>query len=104
MSLFLTRRQMAALLAAAPIPALPLGPAMAQSALDIKRGFARIVASRDRPAGIDADYLIGVAVWWFVAFAAGSIAGFSVWPAAIVASLACWFWPVILLFDRGDRR
>lgn len=72
-------------------------------ALDIKRGFARIVASRDRPAGIDADYLIGVAVWWFVAFAAGSIAGFSVWPAAIVASLACWFWPVILLFDRGDR-
>ncbi len=34
----LTRRQMTALLAAAPIPALPLGPALAQSALDIKRG------------------------------------------------------------------
>ena len=38
MSIFLTRRQMTALLAAAPIPALPLGPALAQSALEIKRG------------------------------------------------------------------
>lgn len=73
-------------------------------ALDIKRGFARTVASRDRPARIDADYLIGVAVWWFVAFAAGSIVGLGVWPAAIVASLVCWFWPVVLLFDRGVCR
>ena len=38
MSTLLTRRQLTALLAAAPIPALPLGPALAQSALDIRRG------------------------------------------------------------------
>jgi hypothetical protein len=38
MSTLLTRRQLTALLAAAPIPALPLGTDLAQSALDIRRG------------------------------------------------------------------
>lgn len=73
-------------------------------ALDIKKGFARTVVSRDRPARIDADYLIGVVVWWFVAFAAASIVGLTAWPAAIVASLTCWFWPLVLLFDRSSHR
>ena len=73
-------------------------------ALDIKRGFARTVASRDRPARIDGDYVLGVAVWWCVAFAAVTIVGFGVWPAVIVASLVCWFWPVVLLLDRSADR
>ncbi len=38
MSTIITRRQAAALLAAAPIAATPLGPVVAQSNLDIKRG------------------------------------------------------------------
>ena len=38
MSTFLTRRQAAALLAAAPIASTPLGPVLAQANLDIKRG------------------------------------------------------------------
>lgn len=70
-------------------------------ALDIKRGFERTVTSRDKPARIDGDYVLGVAVWWFVLFAALSIAGMSPSPAAIAAGLLCWFWPVVLLFDRA---
>jgi len=40
-------------------------------ALEIKRGFARTVASKDKPAGLEPGYLLGV--------------------------VACWFWPVFLL-------
>jgi hypothetical protein len=69
-------------------------------ALDIKRGFARTAASRDRPARIDGDYVLGVAVWWFVVFAALSIVGVTWLPAAVVASILCWFWPVVLLLER----
>ncbi len=70
-------------------------------ALDIKRGFARTAASRDRPARIDGKYLLGVVVWWFVLFAALSIVGVSWIPAAIVAAMLCWFWPVVLLLGRA---
>ncbi|HZP98900.1 MAG TPA: hypothetical protein VFB13_05135 [Reyranella sp.] len=66
-------------------------------ALEIKRGFERTVASNDRPARIDGDYVLGVAVWWFVIFAALSIVGVGGLPAAIVAGILCWFWPVVLL-------
>lgn len=69
-------------------------------ALEIKRGFAKTVHSRDKGGRLDGDYLVGVVVWWFVAFAALSIAGVSWVPAAIVAALLCGFWPVFLLFDR----
>lgn len=66
-------------------------------ALDIKRGFARTAVSRDRPARIDGGYVLGVAVWWFVAFAALSIAGMGWVPAALLATVLCGFWPVFLL-------
>ncbi len=70
-------------------------------ALDIKRGFARTAASRDRPARIDGDYLVGVAVWWLVLFAALSIVSVGSIPATIVAAMLCWFWPVVLLLGRA---
>ena len=44
-------------------------------ALEIKRGFARTVASKDKPAGLEPGYLLGVAVWWLVAFGGLSIIG-----------------------------
>jgi hypothetical protein len=69
-------------------------------ALEIKRGFARTVASKDRPAGLESGYLLGVAVWWLVAFGGLSIVGVSWIPAAILAAIVCWFWPVVLLFGR----
>ena len=66
-------------------------------ALEIKRGFARTVASKDKPAGLEPGYLLGVVVWWLVAFGGLSIIGVSGIPAAILAAIACWFWPVFLL-------
>ena len=68
-------------------------------ALEIKRGFAKTVHSREG-GPLDGDYLVGVVVWWFVVFAALSIAGVSWVPAATVAALLCGFWPVFLLFGR----
>ena len=66
----------------------------------IKRGFEKTVASSDKPARIDGEYLLGVAVWWLVLFAALSIVGVGWGPAAIVAAILCWFWPVVLLLSR----
>ena len=63
----------------------------------IKRGFEKTVASRDRPARIEGDYVLGVAVWWLVIFAALSIAGVGWVLAALIAGLFCGFWPVVLL-------
>jgi hypothetical protein len=72
-------------------------------ALQIKRGFERTIASSERPASLDPGYLLGVAVWWLVIFAAGSIVGLSWLPATLVATLVCGFWPVVLLFDRPSK-
>ena len=69
-------------------------------ALEIKRGFAKTVHSRDKGGPLDGDYLVGVVVWWFVVFAALSIVGVSWIPAAILAGILCGFWPVFLLFGR----
>ena len=69
-------------------------------ALEIKRNFARTVARRDKEVGLDPEYLLGVAVWWLVAFGALSIIGVTWIPAAIIAAIACWFWPVLLLLSR----
>jgi len=66
----------------------------------IKRGFEKTIASQDKPARIDADYLLGVAVWWLVIFVGLSIIGVSWVPAAILAAILCWFWPVVLLLRR----
>ncbi len=68
----------------------------------IKRGFERTVASTDRPKPIDREYLIGVAVWALVLFVAGSIAGLGWLPALLLASLLCWFWPVVTLVRRPN--
>jgi hypothetical protein len=64
-------------------------------ALDIKRNFARVVASRDRPAKIDRGYVLGAAVWWAVIFAGLSIAGMGWAAAVLLATLLCGFWPVL---------
>ena len=69
-------------------------------ALSIKRGFERTVASKDKPAPVDPDYWLGVAVWWLVFFAALSIIGVGWLAAAILALILCWFWPVLLLLSR----
>jgi hypothetical protein len=69
-------------------------------ALDIKRGFARTAASRERPARIDGEYVLGVAVWGLVLFGAFSIAGLSWIPAVLLAAILCWFWPVVLLLGK----
>ncbi len=69
-------------------------------ALEIKRGFEKTVASADKPAKIDGEYVLGVAVWGLVLFAALSIVGMPWIPAAIVAAIAAWFWPVVLLLGR----
>jgi hypothetical protein len=66
-------------------------------ALEIKRGFERTVASPDRPAPIDGDYLLGVAVWALVLLVALSVAGMPWAGALVVAAIAAWFWPVVLL-------
>jgi len=63
----------------------------------IKRGFEKTIASRDRPARIEGEYVLGVAVWWSVIFAALSIVSMDWLPAAVVAAILCWFWPVVLL-------
>ena len=73
-------------------------------ALEIKLGFARTAASRDRPARIEGGYVLGVAVWWLVVFAALSIVGFGWLPAGLLATVLCGFWPVFLLFDKGSGR
>jgi hypothetical protein len=64
-------------------------------ALDIKRHFARTVASRDKPARIDRGYVLGVAVWWLVIFAALSIADLNWMVAALLATLLSGFWPLL---------
>jgi hypothetical protein len=64
-------------------------------ALDIKRHFARTVASRDRPARIDRGYVLGVAVWWLVIFAALSVADMNWIVAALLATLLSGFWPLL---------
>jgi hypothetical protein len=64
-------------------------------ALDIKRHFARTVASRDRPARIDGGYVLGVAVWWLVIFAGLSVAGMGWIAAALLATLLSGFWPIL---------
>jgi hypothetical protein len=64
-------------------------------ALDIKRHFARTVASRDKPAKIDGGYVLGVALWWLVIFAGLSVAGVGWIVAALVATLLCGFWPIL---------
>lgn len=66
----------------------------------IKRGFEKTVASPDRPKPIDRQYLLGVVLWAIVLFVAGAIAGLSWLPAALLALLLCWFWPVVLLASR----
>ena len=69
-------------------------------ALDIKRHFARTVATRERPAKIDRGYVLGVVVWWLVIFAAASVAGLGWIGAALLATVLAGFWPVVLLFNR----
>ncbi len=69
-------------------------------ALQIKRGFEKTISSSDKPAKIDAEYVLGVVVWWLVIFAGLSIAGMRGVPAAILAAILCGFWPVFLLFGR----
>jgi len=64
-------------------------------ALDIKRNFARTVASRDKPAKIDGGYVLGAGVWWLVIFAGLSVAGMGWIGAALLATLLCGFWPVL---------
>ena len=64
-------------------------------ALDIKRHFARTVASRDRPARIDGGYVLGVVVWWLVIFAGLSVAGLGWIGAALLATVLCGFWPLL---------
>jgi len=64
-------------------------------ALDIKRHFARTVASRDRPAKIDGGYVLGVAVWWLVIFAGVSVAGMGWIAAALLATVLAGFWPLL---------
>jgi len=68
-------------------------------ALDIKRGFAKTVASTDKPTEIDPDFWLGVVIWWVVCFAALTIVGANWLLAAILASVLCWFWPVVLLLS-----
>ncbi|MEI7873585.1 MAG: hypothetical protein WCK95_15760 [Alphaproteobacteria bacterium] len=69
--------------------------------VDIKRGFARIVASRERPPLENIGYLVGAILWWLVILAALAIVGVSWLPAAILAGGLCWFWPLLPL---GARR
>lgn len=69
--------------------------------VDIKRGFARIVASCERPPLENIGYLVGAILWWLVILAALAIVGVSWLPAAILAGGLCWFWPLLPL---GARR
>jgi hypothetical protein len=70
-------------------------------ALDIKRAFAKTVASREKQSFLNVGYALGVVIWWVVVFASFAIAGAG-WPlGAIVASVVCWLWPVIRLIDLG---
>ena len=64
-------------------------------ALDIKRHFARTVASRDKPARIDGGYVLGVAIWWLVIFAGLSLAGLGWGAAVLLATVLCGFWPIL---------
>ncbi|HTR83892.1 MAG TPA: hypothetical protein VMI56_05410 [Reyranella sp.] len=72
-------------------------------ALMIKRGFEKTLGSRDKPKPVDPGYVLGVAVWWLVIFAAASIVGLRWIPAALIATLVCGFWPIVLLFDRTPQ-
>ena len=65
-------------------------------ALEIKRHFARVAASRDKHQPGQVGYLVGVMLWWLVVFAALLIATVDWKIAAIVASAACWFWPLLM--------
>jgi hypothetical protein len=65
-------------------------------ALDIKRHLARTVASRDKPAKIDSGYVLGVALWWLVIFAGGSVAGLGWIGAALLATVLAGFWPLLI--------
>ena len=67
--------------------------------VDIKRGFARTVASRERPPLEEVGYLVGAIVWWAVILAALAIAGVNWLPAAILAGALCWFWPLLSPLD-----
>ncbi|MBN9085669.1 MAG: hypothetical protein J0J01_02070 [Reyranella sp.] len=64
-------------------------------ALDIKRHFARTVASRDKPAKIDGGYVLGVVLWWLVIFAGVSVAGMGWIGAALLATMLAGFWPIL---------
>ena len=69
-------------------------------ALEIKRGFARTVASRDKPSLLNIGYALGVLLWWTIAFATLSIAGAGTLAAALIAAVACWFWPLLPVIGR----
>ena len=69
--------------------------------IDIKRGFARTVASRERPPLENIGYLVGAILWCLVILAALAIVGVNWLPAAILAGGLCWFWPLLPL---GARR
>ena len=64
-------------------------------ALDIKRHFARVAASRDKHQPGQVGYLMGVMLWWVVVFAALMIATVGWKTAAIGASIVCWFCPLL---------
>ncbi len=64
-------------------------------ALDIKRGFARTVMSRDKPSLLDVGYALGVLLWWFIVFGILSVAGANAVAASVVAAMLCWFWPLL---------
>jgi len=70
-------------------------------ALDIKRGFEKTVNSSDRPARIDGEYVLGVAIWWLVIFVAASIVSIGWMAAGLLATVLCGFWPVVLLLGRS---
>ena len=65
-------------------------------ALDIKRHFAKVAASRERQPVENIGYLLGAIIWWLVVFAALSLFGVAWQTAAIAAGVLCWFWPLLL--------
>lgn len=66
-------------------------------ALQIKRGFEKTLGSSDKPAQVERGYLMGAAVWWLVVFAALSIVHVDWRVAALVATVLCGFWPLVLV-------
>jgi hypothetical protein len=73
-------------------------------ALDIKRNFARVAASRERPPIEHIGYLIGAIMWWVVIFAALSLIGLAWLPASVLAAILCWFWPLVVRLDMSRPR